>query len=474
LGGTELSDQAAYAWGMLAQAIGTSRIDSGFGRDLGPEVHSLPTATIDDICAPGGTVLWIGADPKEELPVLFLRLRDAVRNKGVRLLHVGSPERGSLPALARISAAPRAGELGRALAASIDGVDLDEPTPDLDRLVEELRSCETLTVVIGRRTLSESADCTRQAIAAITRLNATTRFLLADPAPNAGGAHAAGLSGSSLDEIIDGIDQGAITAAIVLNADPVGQGICQGDLRAALSKIKVINLTTLTTSLQDGVEVVLPIADWGETSGSTTNLEGRVLPLAQRVTPVGTSRDAALIAADIADRLGHDLGFDTVDELTDAMAAAVPSRQGMTAAVLRSARGRDGILSLRTDATGAGFAAVDEVPVPKVSGYSYRLVAVKRLYANTPRTRACISSAPLIAATQAWLHPADFATLGVAEGGQVSLVSPRGSCRVVVESDEAVPKGNIHAVIDGAGDALSVLIDPRQPLTEVRIKEGGA
>jgi NADH-quinone oxidoreductase subunit G len=475
LGGAALSDQAAYAWAQLADAIGTDRRNTSFGRDLGSDVYGLPQATIDEACAPGGTVLWIGPDPKEELPVLFLRLRDAVRTKGVRLLHLASPEHGSLTDLAALTVAPRVGELGRALAGAIAGSTSDEPTPGLDALVQALREAGPLTVVAGRRTLSEGVETSREALAAIRSLRPDARYLIADPAANARGALLAGLHGADLDEIIDGIGNGSIAAVIVLNADPLGEGMCTGDLASALAKVKVISVGTLVPDQNLELEVALPMAAWGETTGSTTNLEGRVLGLSQRVTPIGTCRDAALIAADIADRLGHDLGFDTVDELTDLMAERVAARSGLTAFVLGSNRGRDGLLAPAEDAHGSDvLSAVQSAPLPKVSGYSFRLVAVKRLYSDTPRLRACASSAPLIAASTAWVHPADFATLGLAEGASVSLISPRGTAAVQLRPSPAVDKGNLHAVIDGSGSGLSALIDPAQPLTEVRIKEGGA
>src|SRR5690606_1008927 len=69
--------------------IGTDNVDAQLGDGLPAEaVLGLPRATIDQACAPGGTVVVPGVDPKEELPVLYLRLRHAVVEDGVTLVEV--------------------------------------------------------------------------------------------------------------------------------------------------------------------------------------------------------------------------------------------------------------------------------------------------------------------------------------------------------------------------------------------------
>ena len=72
----------------------------------------LPAATIDEVCEPGGTVLYLGPDPREELPVLFLRLRHAVNSDRVKLINA-SPTSGSLDDLATVNLPIPMGELGR-------------------------------------------------------------------------------------------------------------------------------------------------------------------------------------------------------------------------------------------------------------------------------------------------------------------------------------------------------------------------
>ena len=79
IGGARLTNEAAYAWAKLAKGvIGTDSVDAQLGDGLPAElVLGLPRATIDEACA-APVLVTLAGDLREELPVLFLRLREAV------------------------------------------------------------------------------------------------------------------------------------------------------------------------------------------------------------------------------------------------------------------------------------------------------------------------------------------------------------------------------------------------------------
>src|SRR5690606_33114718 len=109
-----LTNESAYAWTKLAKGVlGTDNVDAQLGDGLPAElVLGVPRATIADACRPGGTVLVVGCDPKEELGALYLRLRHAVTVDGATLVEV-NPRASSLAPLAAVSLHPRPGEVGR-------------------------------------------------------------------------------------------------------------------------------------------------------------------------------------------------------------------------------------------------------------------------------------------------------------------------------------------------------------------------
>ena len=110
IGGARLTNESAYAWAKLAKSvIGTDNVDAQLDDGLPADVVvGLPGATIDDVCRPGGTVLYLGPDPKEELPVLFLRLKHAVVNDRTRRSSRSRPTATGLSPYAKASLQHRA------------------------------------------------------------------------------------------------------------------------------------------------------------------------------------------------------------------------------------------------------------------------------------------------------------------------------------------------------------------------------
>ena len=76
LGGARTTNEGALAWARLADALDVEYRDAQLGDGLPAEVLGLPRATVED-AASAATVILLGPDIKEELPVLYLRLRDA-------------------------------------------------------------------------------------------------------------------------------------------------------------------------------------------------------------------------------------------------------------------------------------------------------------------------------------------------------------------------------------------------------------
>src|SRR5205814_1869162 len=91
IGGARLANEDAYAWAKLAKGVlGTDNVDAQLGDGLPAELMlGLPRATIDDACSASAVVL-LGPDIKEELPVLYLRLRAAAVEGGLAIHEIAS------------------------------------------------------------------------------------------------------------------------------------------------------------------------------------------------------------------------------------------------------------------------------------------------------------------------------------------------------------------------------------------------
>ncbi|MGY6502674.1 MAG: NADH-quinone oxidoreductase subunit NuoG [Acidimicrobiales bacterium] len=379
LGGARLTNEDAYAWAKFAKGgLGTDHVDAQLGDGLPAEVVlGLPRATIDSTCAKGGTVILLGPDPKEVLPVLYLRLRHAIVNDGVRLIEL-TPTPTGLSRLAAASVHPTPGHTAEVVRALLDGdtakaVGGVEPAV-LATVAEMLRADGPVTVVLGRASLAEAAAVTVEAAAVLHDALPDAGFLPALRRANVFGALDMGLAPGllpgrvALDEgrewfaqhwssvpaergldatgILTAAADGHIDTLVLLGADPLAD-FPDADLaaRALAGARTVIALDRFVTDSVAKADVVLPVAGFAECDGTTTNLEGRVSRVAKRVTAPGTARTDWTIAVDLADRLGMDLGFESVEEIWAEIESVSPAHSGITRAVLDQPGNADGVLA---------------------------------------------------------------------------------------------------------------------------------
>jgi NADH-quinone oxidoreductase subunit G len=534
VGGARLTNEDAYAWVKLSKGIiGSDNVDAQLGDGLPAEaVLGLPPATIDDACRPGGAVLLLGPDPKEELPILFLRLRHAVLNDDVRIVELASTETG-MTKLADHSLRYRPGHalpLLRALLAGEAEEEVAGVAPEAIEAAAALLGDRTVTVVLGRANLAEGARSIAAAAKVIHEAHQQVRFLSALRRGNVRGALELGMApgvlpgrvtlkagqgwfaarwptvpetkGLDATGILRAAADGKIDTLVLLGADPLAD-FPDRDLaeRGVAGARTVIACDQFLTESVRQADVVMPAAGYAEVDGTTTNLEGRVSTLAREVTPPGTSQPDWAIAADLAFRLGVDLGLESVEQIAREIEMVAPAFAGLLHD-LASPSGADGVLvSLPSRSNGqtAGEPAAESVagatdpaagtegrssappptvPVPDwrvidpplLDAYSLRLVVRRKLYDWGTLLHQSPSLADLAERATLRLNPQDFDRLGIVPGDDVRVTSSRGHVTVSTRPDPAVPRG--VAVLDAnkAGGRANALIDANAPVTDVRVE----
>ena len=328
LGGARGTNEDAYAWAALADALAVPHRDAQIADGLPAELLLLPRATIDEAAA-ASTVVLLGPDLKEELPVLYLRLRHAAVQGTVKLVELGPVATGLTPYAWR-SARVEAGAVGAVQAALADHA-----------VADQLRA-GPVVIVAGRGNLAESGAAAASSLRAVldacpgaTVLPALRRgnvvgALQLGLAPRPDGLDGVGILGAAAD--------GRVDLLVLLGADPIAD--CpDADLarRAIAGARRIIAVDTFLTESSSAADVVLAAAAYGEKSGTTTNLEGRVTEVGQKVTVAGTSRPDWMIASELAELLGHDdvaATLSSVEAITDAIAGAVPAYAAATRVAL--------------------------------------------------------------------------------------------------------------------------------------------
>jgi NADH-quinone oxidoreductase subunit G len=370
LGGARGTNEDAYVWARLAKSVlGTDNVDAQLGDGLPAEVVlGLPGATIADLDHARGVVL-LAPDLREELPVLHLRVRRAAVELQVPVIELSPRATGlTRDVTAVLRHAPgEARAMAEQFARALAGDGTASGSGSIEKAVSALDGRDgDLVVVVGRQSLAESPASVVQAVAALAGL-ANVKFLSALRRANVRGALELGLTpgflpgrvtldaardhytdawgslpaqrGLDAAGILDAAAAGSIRTLVLLGAEPEQDFPDRIRMRAGLDAIPfVIAVGVFSADAAARADVFLPTSVWGEKSGSSTNLEGRVARLARLVTPEGLTMEDWRIAQELAARFDVDFGFETVEDVQDEIARVAPAFAGVDAELIRRAR----------------------------------------------------------------------------------------------------------------------------------------
>ena len=505
LGGARLSLESQYAWSKLAKGvINTDHVDAQMGDGLPAAlVLGLKRATIDDVCRPGGLIVLMSADPKEELGSLYLRIRHAVIEDGATLIEL-TPRETSLSDIAGLSLRVTPGTVGQVLNAVADE-QLDEAIGSVEPLhLRRARSMLTgsrpVSVVYGRANLAESARYTADALGGIDRICPEAVFMPALRRGNVNGALEMGLTPgflpggrrnrTSRDE--DGSDlyvknwsstpefagkdtEGILTAAIngeidtivLLGADPIGDFPDVGMARAAFDNVgTIVAVDCFATASSSLADVLLPAAMYGEADGTFCNLEGRLSPISAKVTAPGLARPDWMIAAELSLTMGPDIGFDSLDGLRAEMSESVSSLAGVDWAGLALAD--DGPVLSSTRDWKLEFAPA--APAPPSSNYGLRLVVDRKLWDLGTMVQESPSLAGLAPRAELRLSPADVHLLNLANATFVTIDQGDTSFDLPFVVDPSVAPRTAWLPIRLPGFDVRDLLATGRPVTTVNVR----
>jgi NADH-quinone oxidoreductase subunit G len=346
IGGARGTNEDAYAWARFAKGVlRTDNVDCQVGDGLPADVVTgMPRACLSD-CDTARAIVVLAPDLKEELAVTYLRVKRAAVDLKVPLIEISPVGTGLTRYATKVV------------------TDVDAAIAFLNQQEGDERP---VVVILGRPSLAEPADATVRAAAALLRQVPGVRFLSALRRSNVHGGLDLGLAPGFLPGRVTldagrawfeaawggvpaerGLDTAGILAAaadgrlqalVLVGADPLSDFPDRDLARRALTTVPfVVAVDAFPTPSTDLAHVFLPVALAGEKRGTTTNIEGRLLRLARKVTPPGTAMEDWRVAGELALRVGVDFDLEAVDEVTDEIARLAPAHLGADAALLRGA-----------------------------------------------------------------------------------------------------------------------------------------
>ena len=455
IGGARGTNEDAYAWARFADALGITARDAQLGDGLPAEVFSLPQATIAETCA-SSTIILLAPDLKEELPVLYLRLRDAAEKRKTRIIEFSSRASG-LSDYAWKSIRHEPGDQPRVVSEALASAEI---AAQLAR--------GNVTVVVGRGNLAESPEFALLAVGAVMNAKPDARVLPVVRRGNVRGAATAGLSpsaGGDTNSILAAAAAGKVECIVLLGADPLVD-VPDADLaRRAFASVKhIIAVDTFVTESARHAEVFLPAAAYAEKVGTTTNCEGRISDIAQKITTAGTARPDWMIAVELALELGTDLGISSYAELHDAMTANVPAFS--PAADAKAVR-HEGVVAVHPSPV--RITATPKAAAPRLS-HHFRLLVSRVLYDRATGTAESPSLAPLARDAAVHLHPGDAQRLGVPAGADVRIAANGAAVVLPVVLDDSVARGVAFVPFNQRGSDIRQVIRHDVPVTDAVVE----
>ncbi|HEV3366136.1 MAG TPA: NADH-quinone oxidoreductase subunit NuoG [Acidimicrobiales bacterium] len=570
VGGARLTNEGAYAWAKLAKGVlGTDSVDAQMGDGLPAEVVlGLPRATIDQTVAADAVIVLAG-DLREELPILFLRLRSAIVDRGLSLVEL-SPRATALTPYAVASLRYGPGEAIGLARAVVDDAAVAPAAADPDALAtaRRLAGAGNVVVIVGRPSLAEDGVLVAEAAQELARALPTARFLSALRRGNVHGALDMGLAPGLLPGRVTldagrewfthawgsvpaerGRDTAAMLAAaadepadgprlrtlVVLGADPLTDF---PDRRLAERAFEgadfVVAVASSPGPVTERADVVLPAAEAHERPGTTTNIEGRISRLGQKLVSPGQSWPDWMIASELAVHLDGDLGLESAAAVWDEVERLAPAYRGITRAALDSPGAADGVVAPvpttgvsisrgtpaapldpiafpgvesverqgappraglagaptagRAALSGAGSDAHEGDPVrpavlagrvdlavpsvPASDRYSVRLVAARSLYDLGEAVSAVPALAGLVGTAPLRVHPLDLDELGIPAGGTVRIRTATASAVLTAVADASLPRRAVAADFNVPLDqgTIADLIEVGAPVVELRME----
>ena len=295
-------------------------------------------------------------------------------------------------------------------------------------------------------------------------------------------------AGLTLTEIIDAACHGEVKGLYVMGENPVLSDPNQAHVIDALEQLDFLVVQDIfLTETAQYADVVLPSCSFAEKSGHFTNTERRVQRISPAVKPPGEAKEDWLIIQDIANAMGSDWAYQSVEDITKEITQLTPQYAG----IHWHRVGKDGlqwpcpddaspgtrIMHTEQFTRGKGemvavpfrYAAElpdDEYPLILTTG---RLLEQFHTGTMTRKTKGLDN----LAGPRAMISVADAERLGVVNGEMLTVTTRRGSIDtpafVTKRMQEGVVFVPFHFAESPANRLTTTATDPHAKIPEFKV-----
>lgn len=420
--------------------------------------------------------LFVGCDPAVEHPVLSLRIRKAISNRGAKAVFIGAYDKRlgyfpveniRIPSSAEPHALNYMISLLKGAGNKPIGVNLDFDR--LDNLVNALKDAGNIHILAGDGFLSHPDRNALLSSLVNLKNSINAKLSILSSRGNFMGVSRFGLYGDpnhSFKGMLEKVNSGEIKTMFVFGANPIDEFPDRKYVHDTLKKLDflvVINpVLTPTAALGS---IVYPQSLTGEYGGSYVNIEGRV----QRFQPMddyfGISyRPAWSIISEISSLMSYGEIWRHEVEIRNLM---VNSLKGMDG--LNNIPDNGAMLFTKIDYDPGEIQPEDPAAVPSDRPFVLQ-------WTHSPHHSGWLTekSANLmrIAGEQvAYINPRDASSLEISNGNHVRIGTEETAINLPVKVSEKVNHGEILVVNSFSENPINRLLNKDNPITYVSVRK---
>ena len=265
-------------------------------------------ATFEDLDNSDAIVVW-AEDIKDNLPVLFLRIKKAVKN-GVKLVVFGHTNT-ALESLADLY-------LGAEIVSN--NFELKTSLSNIQELKDIIDS-KKVTTIIGKSTPLQKKDSLDTLINHLQKVSDLKVFNCFSKANTFGAIqHIDQIKG--LNEFCTEYENSNKNIVFTIGANPVNSSFFGSKIKNLLEDTDyVISLDIFKNETTELADLILPTTAFGEKEGTITNMEMRVMKQNKILPDPGSTLSEWEYLIMIAQSLGKDINYDSVNELNSELAS---------------------------------------------------------------------------------------------------------------------------------------------------------
>ncbi len=133
---------------------------------------------------------------------------------------------------------------------------------------------------------------------------------------------------ASAGDIFAAASAGDLDALIVIGSDPVGDGVFPSAAKAALAKVPLIQIGSISGEMAEYASVQLPAAAYSEVEGTFVNMEGRIRIASNPIKSLGQERPLWKVMMRMIQVMGAEVPVVNLDELRAAVVERLPELAG--------------------------------------------------------------------------------------------------------------------------------------------------